>query len=490
MIGMKNSLLVIFCVLSLFHVQRCTGFMISKPNGVNVRLSETVHDKRVHPGKSLVLMSSSATKVETKADTGASIATSTFNLAKSIVGAGVLSLPSAVAFFSDDKLALIPSGILCTIFGLISAYSFSLIGKACEQHKAKSFQEAWGKSVDPKSSWLISAGVTSMCFLASIAYSIIIGDSFTAIFKTFNLPAIMTQRTNVILLMTTLFLLPLSLLKSLAALAPFSLLGLSGTLYTAVFMTIRFLDGSYAPGGKFFQLIAPTLRQSFGSRGPWAIDHLIFVLVSMLSTAYIAHYNAPSFYSELKDATMPRFNKVVTGAFGFSILTYLLVMAVGFLTFGGNVAGFCLNNYAGSDVLATAARVAIGGAIVTGFPFTFSALRDGIFDLLNKSTESRKSLFKPFTVGLLAVITSLSLVLKDVGFVVSLSGAMFGSILMFIVPALMNIRNTKDQAKAAGKELSTATKVELGVNYGMVGMGVLMTVLGVSVSVLRELGKL
>ena len=81
---------------------------------------------------------------------GASIAVSTFNLAKSIVGAGVLSLPSAVAFFSDDKLALIPSSIICAIFGFIAAYSFSLIGKACEQHKATSFQEAWSKSVDPK----------------------------------------------------------------------------------------------------------------------------------------------------------------------------------------------------------------------------------------------------------------------------------------------------------------------------------------------------
>jgi len=40
-----------------------------------------------------------------------------------------------------------------------------------------------------------------------------------------------------------------------------------------------------------------------------------------------------------------------------------------------------LNNYAASDSLATLARLAIGGAIITSYPFAFSAFRDGILDL-------------------------------------------------------------------------------------------------------------
>jgi hypothetical protein len=38
------------------------------------------------------------------------------------------------------------------------------------------------------------------------------------------------------------------------------------------------------------------------------------------------------------------------------------------------------------------------------------------------------------------VVTLLALVLKDVGFVASISGAMFGCLLIFIVPALMTIK--------------------------------------------------
>lgn len=113
----------------------------------------------------------------------ATIATSTFNLAKSIIGAGVLSLPSGVAFFADQKAALVPSSIICVLFGLVAAYTFSLIGKVCKEHDSTSFQDAWAKSVSPKTAGLISGSITALCFLASLAYSIIIGDSFTSLFK-------------------------------------------------------------------------------------------------------------------------------------------------------------------------------------------------------------------------------------------------------------------------------------------------------------------
>lgn len=112
-----------------------------------------------------------------------SIATSTFNLAKSVIGAGVLSLPSGVAFLADEPSALIPSAILCTIFGVMAAYSFSAIGRICKENDAKSFQEAWEKIVNPNSAWLISGSITALCFLASLAYCIILGDSFSSLFQ-------------------------------------------------------------------------------------------------------------------------------------------------------------------------------------------------------------------------------------------------------------------------------------------------------------------
>jgi hypothetical protein len=127
------------------------------------------------------------TVVEEVSGGQASLASSTFNLAKSIVGAGVLSLPAGVAFFSDSPSALLPASIICAVFGIVAAYSFSSIGRVCRDTKSHSFQEAWEKTVNPNSAWLISGSITAMCFLASLTYSIVIGDAFSALAKVRNI---------------------------------------------------------------------------------------------------------------------------------------------------------------------------------------------------------------------------------------------------------------------------------------------------------------
>jgi sodium-coupled neutral amino acid transporter 11 len=121
--------------------------------------------------------------------------------------------------------------------------------------------------------------------------------------------------------------------------------GLAGTLYTAIFMSVRLLDGSYNAGGKFFAGLSISGQPSFGTTNS---PIRALVLLSMLSTNYICHYNAPKFYTELKGASMKRFRLLSILGFGFSTLVTCFMMTVGFLTFGGNSLGLVLNNYAGS----------------------------------------------------------------------------------------------------------------------------------------------
>lgn len=91
---------------------------------------------------------------------------------------------------------------------------------------------------------------------------------------------------------------------------------------------------------------------------------------------------------------------------------------------------------------------------------------------------------------MLGIVTGLALLLKDVGFVVSISGAMFGCMLMFVVPAIMNIKHIRSIAKKQGKALTKLENFEIVSNYGLVGTGLVMAVIGVAVSTLRQLGKL
>ena len=83
-------------------------------------------------------------------------------------------------------------------------------------------------------------------------------------------------------------------MKNLSSLAPFSLLGSLGMLYTAAAMMVRYVGKAYAPTGKFGMDMAASLRPKFGDVGASGIfSPSAAILVGMLSTAYMAHFNAP-----------------------------------------------------------------------------------------------------------------------------------------------------------------------------------------------------
>merc|ERR1712028_188132 len=103
------------------------------------------------------------------------------------------------------------------------------------------------------------------------------------------------------------------------------------------------------------------------------------ILVCMLSTAYMAHFNAPKFYLELKNNTLPRFNSVVKYGFGISIALMGFITMVGFLTFGESCDGLVLNNYAGSDLWMGLSRIAVAISLVFSYPLAFTGCREGSY---------------------------------------------------------------------------------------------------------------
>ena len=260
----------------------------------------------------------------------ATIPNEVFNLVKSIVGAGVLSLPYGVAVFGNAPSALIPAVSIIALMGALSAYTFGLIGRVCQRTGTESYAEAWDASVGKTWSPLIAFSCFIDCFAGNLSYSMILADTL----KNLALSAgYVVTRNQALVGVTGTVLLPLCLLKNLASLAPFSLVGIIGMLYTTAAMGFRWYTKSYSPGGAFFasQLTPPV----FGSAGAAsALSPGTLILACMLSNAYIAHFNAPKFLKELKNNTMSRFHQVIAWSFGTSVGLYGLITAFGFLTFG------------------------------------------------------------------------------------------------------------------------------------------------------------
>jgi amino acid permease len=192
----------------------------------------------------------------------------------------------------------------------------------------------------------------------------ILADTFTSLFATVGITSM--TRTRSLLALTGGILLPLCWLKNLSSLAPFSLLGSLGMAYTAIAMTVRYAQGAYLTPTTFFAAdMAPNLTPTFGNVGmEGALSPNVFILICMLSTAFMAHFNAPKFYTELKNNTVERFNRVVFVSFAIAILIFASITSVGYLTFGAATDGLILNNYSTKDVLMSVSRIAVAISLV------------------------------------------------------------------------------------------------------------------------------
>lgn len=100
--------------------------------------------------------------------------------------------------------SIIPASAILFILGTISAYTFHLLGRLCQVEKdeaigkglsaensqlsrAGSIGELWDYEVGSSSSWLVSLAIILTCYGTSLAYSIILGDTFKSMAETVGL---------------------------------------------------------------------------------------------------------------------------------------------------------------------------------------------------------------------------------------------------------------------------------------------------------------
>mmetsp|Transcript_21351 Transcript_21351/g.58730 ORF Transcript_21351/g.58730 Transcript_21351/m.58730 type:complete len:470 (-) Transcript_21351:395-1804(-) len=407
-------------------------------------------------------------------------------IVNNVAGAGILTLGAGMA----AGVGWIPAVLICVLVGALSGYTFFLIGAACDMTGETSFKGLWSRTMGKESTWLVDGSITLVCLSAAIIYSGILGDVATSLLSLSGVTTTSSTRTLAICALTVAVLTPLSLLKDLSALAFTSAIGCGAILYTALFVAVRALDGSYHGGdaSAFVKSLPAHLKPSFhhtwsSAKGLMRLDAKALVLISNLGLAFIAHYNAPAFYSGLEDATPGRFAIAVSIAFTILTVLYTFMMGLAYATFGSNTASNLLHNYAEADVLAVLGRVATGASILFGFPLAMLGLRSSLSDMCsglstkisNKDSPMRFALVKvaspesrvPLVLSLLALITFVACTLTDIGVIVGVSGALLGAAVVYIFPALI-------YAEVASAS-SVYAIVPLGAFFGILGTYMTLT---------------
>lgn len=413
------------------------------------------------------------------------------------MGAAIFTIPAGMATFSDSKRAIwFPTlGFLLGI-GFLSAKSFVWIGQVCGETGATSYPQAWANSIGPSTQWIPHVASLLTTLQAIVSYAIVLSTTLPQLLQALSshvgiITVVVVSRRQALVGLMGGVLLPLCLLPSLSALAPFSFVGLLGLVYTAIVMTIRYVDGSYNSNSD-----ATAAIPSFGNRWEWW-HPAVLVLAAKLENAYMAHYQAPTMYHELlqdddnhnhNDSKKTQFQKVVQISYLIVACLYTWMTMVGFGTFGSASTPFVLDSYSTThDGLISASRCAIFVSLLCSFPLVFSGFRTSIlttttmttFGMRTTSTTSATppsttaTIHTLWTVGLLSMITLLAYFVTDIGTLLSLGGGTYVCWLTFVFPPLMilnlSCRHNQSQWLQSERPMAIVTLV-MGVILSMVGM--------------------
>lgn len=409
-----------------------------------------------------------------------------------MIGTGCLVLPGGLAATTDYKIGLLPANILLATLGVLSGYTFSLYGRLSHATKAGNLSELWRKVYRKDRSTLVSLSTFLYCFGCALTFSLVIGDALGKVAAGMGLTGILANRQAIILAVTGSMLVPLCNLKSMAALAPVSLIGILGTVVTTLFLGLRYPrlvpNSPYAiPGEGYLAQMPPSMQPLFDTyhrlRSPAPL-----VLVAMGCVALMAHFSAPEFYQSIAEGTsddeqgqqqaLQGFTRMTVVSYLAVIIINALTLTFGFGTFGGNSQGIVLNNYAPTDVGASVSRLLVAVSVIGGFPLIFSACRTAAMDLFGKDKTSSRPREKRYTAVLLGILTSIAMLIQDAGFVVSFNGALMGTSIIYIFPTLLFLKHTRDHV------LTKRLRLERTFNRFLVGFGAVCALFGAGTSVL------
>ncbi|CAM9685579.1 unnamed protein product [Phaeothamnion confervicola] len=272
--------------------------------------------------------------------------------------------------------------------------------------------------------------------------------------------------------------------------------GVLAIAYTVFFVVLRCLDGSYAPGGRFYAALAPAMRPPAGaspwrSVGLWRAGGGLTTLMNVSCVAFMAHYNGVKYYEELRHRTVRRCAKAVSISLAISFAVFAAMMVCGFGTFGASTLPLLLNNYHPTDdMLAALARLSCGLAILCGYPLMFAALKSTFgsfaYEVLSKSKRTAAAapafltspdLQRAVAMALQAVITAIACNQseEDVAVVIGLIGALLGSSANYIIPAVFNL---KLLARDRGPGKRAALLSEASFNKLLIVFGAVFMVMG------------
>lgn len=352
------------------------------------------------------------------------------NLTKSIVGAGVLCLPYTL---QEGGFGL--GMFLLSVTGALSLTGFLAIGHVCHITGAKNYREAWKRTVGVYPEF-VDLCLLLECFICCVGFMIVTLDYLSiGMHGLVGLTPSTSNRTKFAALIAVSCLMPLCLRQRIHSLRFSSMLGNAALFYT----------------------IGYVIWECLAWEGHWDfLDDLHFVspkpegwfrAASVMTSAYIAHYNAPTFMAELAEHPTPWTAYCIATVVSFAVAAvgYATFSAAGFARFSPTALGNILLNYE-SNIYILVAWLSMAAALIVSYPLQMNIIRDIVARVLQLQPPSsdgdsprgaKPSPWSAMTVTAVATTVMLGTYFTDISRVLALRGALLGCPLSFVLPGIM-----------------------------------------------------
>ena len=154
---------------------------------------------------------------------------------------------------------------------------------------SSTYRDAWENTVGAKGGMFVAIVNTLDPLLGIYANASILGQSLMLLLQGIHIDC---SQVECLLLITVLAIVPLCLMKNLNALAPFSAMGMAAVIAVLGAMLIRYWDGTYQPGGIYWQDLPNHLQPKFGETNNF-MSIQVLPFVCMVYTSFDMHYNSP-----------------------------------------------------------------------------------------------------------------------------------------------------------------------------------------------------
>lgn len=355
---------------------------------------------------------------------GSSIPATVVNLLKNIVGAGLLNV--CVAF----KHASLLGGLVVMIFSsFVCTSGFLLLGYACSKTRAKTFRELFRYTVGDRYEKVVDITLFFHCFFSCVGYVTLIGDFATKVCSGLAPGSLFARRRDAPVCVIAVFVLfPLSRLRNLDKLKYTSAMGLAVTALACGYVFYDCVAGSEHDG-------VSTLRENYAYL---RLD--IFKAIALFNGSFSAHYNAPTYYTELRHRSFKRFAQATLWAFGIATALFTTFGIAGFARFGNQTMGNVLKSYSADNPMVQVSWLCMMVSTIFVFPHAFLRMRSSWTALVNKPKGLHaQSPIPVTTIALLAMCVYLGVAFDDIAVIKMIKGATLGVSVMFIFPGLVTL---------------------------------------------------